>query len=228
MTRSTTVVSLAFACLLVPPGAVHAQDWPGALEVTAGGMLARGYPLGSAAATLTENQVPAGDFTLFRTESEIRAAPGFQLRVAYGFTRGLAVEAGVEYSKPQLRTSISGDPEQGTPLAAAETIDQYVVDVRLLVHLVPWAFAGGRAVPFASAGAGYLRQLHEGHFLVETGQVVHIGGGLKYLLNAPSRSWLKGVGLRGDAAVVFKREGVDVADATRQFATVGGGLFLRF
>ena len=56
---------------------------------------------------------------------------------------------------------------------------------------------GRRLRPFASGGAGYLRQLHEDRTLVETGQVYYAGGGARYWLRGGARVAAL-VGLRGD------------------------------
>ena len=62
---------------------------------------------------------------------------------------------------------------------------------------------GPRLVPFAAAGGGYLRQLHEGQTLVEQGQVYHAGGGLKYWLLTRKVGAVRSAGLRTDARIVF-------------------------
>ena len=65
-------------------------------------------------------------------------------------------------------------------MTADETITRYVADGSVLFHLTHLSFAGGRAVPFISGGAGYIRELHDSNELVETGHEFHAGAGLQY------------------------------------------------
>jgi hypothetical protein len=99
----------------------------------------------------------------------------------------------------------------------SEQIEQYTVDVSALYQL-PVTF-GRRARLYAIGGGGYLRQLHEGRFLVETGRTVHAGAGLQY--------WWRGgvdnrrpLGARGEARWVRRSGGIEFADEARNFAAV--------
>ena len=79
--------------------------------------------------------------------------------------------------------------------------------------------------PSSSGGAAFLRQLHEDRTLAETGQIYYAGGGARY--------WLRGghgagraVGLRGDARVNFRRNGIDFEDTMRTYPTFSLSVFV--
>ena len=93
-------------------------------------------------------------------------------------TRALQAEAVAAYGLPVLRTKISGDAENAAPVSATEPITQVTIQAALVAHLTAWHVGRG-GVPFVTAGAGYLRQLHEARVLVETGETYHLGGGVK-------------------------------------------------
>ena len=86
---------------------------------------------------------------------------------------------------------------------------------------------GTRLAPFVSGGATFLRQLHEDRTLAETGQIVYAGGGARYWLrggNGAGRSF----GLRGDARVNVRRNGIDFEDKMRIYPTVSLSVFVGF
>ncbi len=57
------------------------------------------------------------------------------------------------------QTIVSSDAEPAGSFTLAESIDQYVFDGGIVIRLDEWETWG--LVPFASAGVGYVRQLHE-------------------------------------------------------------------
>lgn len=201
----------------------------GKLEVSAAVTWSGGIPLGSTSATLTPNQSGGTRFTLFKTETSLTPAAGFEGRLAYRLTRILAIEAGLAYGAPVVETAVSGDAENpdATPIVE-ETLAQFVVDAALVAHVRRLSFLDGRAVPFARAGGGYLRQLHEGQAVVDTGQVYHVGGGLTYLVASRPRGLPRRFGLRADARVVLRVKGFALDERPRVFSTVSAGAFVGF
>jgi hypothetical protein len=163
---------------------------------------------------------------LFSTSSDLAAAGGIEGRIGVRLTRALQVEASSSYSRPQLRASVSGDIENAASAILVETIQQFTVDGGVVLHLDQWRF-GGRAVPFVSAGAGYLRQLHEGNALVVTGQMYRVGGGATCLLMSRS-SGLKGFGIRGDLRAIVRTKGVAFDHRAHASPAAAGSVFLRF
>ena len=87
---------------------------------------------------------------------------------------------------------------------AEETVSHYLFEGSLVWHLRHLSFASGRAIPYLAGGAGYLRELHEGNQLVETGQEYHALGGLKYWLGSRARRF----GLRIEGGVSARKKGI--------------------
>jgi hypothetical protein len=185
------------------------------LVVSAGLVAARGYAIGARSAELRRNStITADPFTLFRTESNIDGAAGFDVRVAYALSRAFSIEAAATFSRPSLGVRVFQDSEGTLDSRVSESIDQYTVEVSGL-----WQFPGrpfgAKARPYAIGGAGYLRQLHEDRVLVETGQLGFGGGGVQYWLrrNAGKRA----IGIRGEACAVFRTRGIDFEDKGRVY-----------
>ena len=101
-------------------------------------------------------------------------------RVGYYISRSISIEGSVRYARPELSVDLSGDAESAADVTATEIASHYVFGGSVLFDLRGASFAGGRGVPFVSGGAGYLRELHEGNLLVETGIEYHATAGLKY------------------------------------------------
>ena len=87
---------------------------------------------------------------------------------------------------------------------------------------------GQRTIPFATAGAGYLRQLHEGDTVIEEGQVYEVGGGLKHWLLARNRGVVKAAGIRVDARLYLLTAGITFDDGPRPHGAVSGAVFVAF
>ena len=198
---------------------------PDRFEVSFGGMWIGGAELGSTRAEIRANNVTPAPFRLFSAETRAASAPGWDARVGYWLTRSVAVEGSFARLSPELRTRISDDAEGAAALTATERLDQYFIDGRV-VWLLP-QFKFGRTVPFVSGGAGYLRQLHEGRTLVETGQVYHAGGGVRHQLLADA-GWFGSIGARLDGRVYVLVDGVQLEDRPRTHGAFSGSVFLTF
>jgi hypothetical protein len=137
--------------------------------------------------------------------------------VGFTLTPRLSIEAGASFARPRVSLAISQDQELGAQALEGEELQQYVVDAGV-VWLLPVRL-GRRGRPFVTGGAGYLRQLHQERTLVETGQVFHAGTGLNYWLRGgvgSSRSF----GVRTEARVSFKKDGIDYENQIRAFPSV--------
>jgi hypothetical protein len=196
-------------------------------EASVGGLWLSGADLGSNDAELRRNAIPTGDFTLFSTETRMEGAPGFDARVAFWLTRALAVEAGLVMTRPEVHTRVTADAEDAEDLTLVEEMDQYFIDVAAVLLLDRFRI-GERTVPFVSGGGGYLRQLHEGRTLVETGQVYHLGGGLRHWLRARDRGFLRAAGVRVDGRLYMLVNGFAFEDGARPHGAISGALFLTF
>jgi len=170
--------------------APHAGSW----EVSGGLLWQGGFDLGNRDAELTRNPATGtGPYDLFTSASSLGSGLGVQARVAGYLSRSLALEGGLRITRPTLNIDLSGDVESAPELTATETLTQYVFDGSLVWHFAP--FHKGRAVPYLAGGAGYMRDLHEGNALIETGVEYHGMAGLKWWLSSrPKR-----LGIRGEA-----------------------------
>lgn len=226
--RSPFPTSL-FACFALfawfaPPAAAQQRTVPRAprLEISAGAGFLGGSSLGTADADLRgrSNQ----PFQLFDTSSRIRGSVPLEVRL--DFLLGPRYVFGIRgaWSRPELETSVTGDFESAPPVTVVERVDQYSLDLGLLVNLRQ--VRTGSLVPFISGGAGYVGAVHEGLTLLESGISFRGGGGVKYPLVMQRRGRIKGVGLRADAALVVMTSGLAAeSDATRQLAATGSVYF---
>jgi len=193
--------------------------------VWAGGGLFGGGSLSSRDATLRANGSPA-PFTLFRTGSSLTRAPAIEVGLGTLVTRRFGAEARMVYGRPDLRASITADAEGAPAIAVVERIDQYAIEGSLLVLIDELHV--GRMTPFVTAGAGYLRQLHEGQTVVEQGHSFHVGGGVKWWWFVRARRRVEAAGLRGDGRLELVSGGVASAGGLRARGVLSGALFVTF
>jgi hypothetical protein len=197
------------------------------VEVNVGGGWLGGARLGAGDADLRAATPAPTPFRLFSVDSRLAAAPMLHVTAGFAFSRRFSVEAGLAVSHPELRASVSNDVEAAPPITIAERIDQYSIDASVIVMLRELAI-GGRTLPFVSAGAGYLRQLHEGQTVVEQGRLFHAGGGVKHSLLVRDQGFIRGAGVRVDARVYLMSGGIAFEDRPRPHGAVSGGVFLAF
>lgn len=229
MTSRVGAASVLVVVLGAAPGyAQAAGDRPvRRIEVEAGGGLLGGAGLGSRDASLVANEPARRPFLLFRTDSRAASAPAVHVRAAFAFTRRLAVEGGLVLTRPAVGVSTRDDVEGAPALTVLERIDQYFIEAGLVI-LIDELRAGSRTVPFVAAGAGYLRQLHEGRTVVEHGHLYHAGGGVKHWLVARNRGLVRAAGLRADARLYFLAAGMSFDERPTPRAAVSGSVFVAF
>lgn len=197
----------------------------GSWEVGVGAVWLAGFDLEDRTAELTRNtSTDTSPFEQFTTTSRLGSATGVQGRLAYYLTRTVAIEAGARYVKPTLAVSITGDAEQAADVTADEKVSHYVFDGSVIVHVRQLSFATGRAVPFFALGGGYVRELHEGDELVETGTELHAGAGLKILSGPGARR----SGLRVDVGISSREGGLDLPDRRSNQTFAGVSLIYLF
>jgi hypothetical protein len=229
----TVIRMLAALAVLGVPLTAFAQEQP-ALRVhrfTIGGGLvwSGGYDVGDATATLRGNTVgpSAPPVTLFTSESRITAALAPELRVGFSMPRRIALEFGLTVSQPHVAVEITRDAEAASQQLGGEKLEQYLFEGGATWQL-PWPLprpVSGKIAPFASGGAGFLRQLHEDRTLAEIGQIYHAGGGARYFLRGGTGSG-RDLGLRGEARVNFRRNGIDFDNAMRIYPTFSFSVFV--
>lgn len=212
--------STAFAQTTGSPGPLRGGRW----ELSGGPVFATGYDLGSRGAELTRNgESNLGPFDLFSSETSIDGAAGIQARVAFFLNPQVSLEGGLRYSKPGVTTQLTEDTENAENTTATEQISQYIFEGAVVYHFTNLTFAGGRGVPFVSGGAGYVRELHQGDELIETGNAITATGGVKIWFGSGQR-----FGIRAEAGLSSRGGGFDFEDGRRTVPLFGGSLIYLF
>ena len=194
------------------------------VEIDLGGGLLGGAPLGTVDANLRANERTEQAYRLFTADHRFARTPEFYVRAARPFGRRWGVEGGVTISHPVLRADARADVEGAPPLTISETVGQYFFDAAVVIAFDE--FRLGRLVPFATGGAGYLRQLHEGQTVIEHGQLFQAGVGVRYPFVSRASGLVRSAGLRGDVRGYVLRGGVSVDDRPRPHMAISGGVFI--
>jgi hypothetical protein len=231
MPRMPAVV-ISLLAWLAATGPVAAQGSgtlsPPRVEIAGGGAWLFKSALGTADAELRANRngttVP---ITLFSTDNRIQSAPGLEARGSYAVSRRFALEGALAYARPELQTDVRGDIEDAPALSVSERVDQYAFIGRLIVSNITGDL-GGSTTPFLSVGGGYLRQLHEGHTLIEHGQVFTVGGGIKHWLGGGGSGPRGGPGIRADVEAWILRKGITFGKDVRLVPVFGASFFYAF
>jgi hypothetical protein len=220
------------AWLLVAISTLHAipaiaQSGPRRAEVEIGvGVLWAGSnPLGTR--TASETTASGGTSALFSTTSELAAAAGVEGRIGVRVTKSIAVEGQVSYMKPELRVAASADTEGAAAVTAVDVTQQFAIGGRAL-WFIPGRHGSRRVEPFAMAGGGYLRQLHEQATLVQSGRFYQFGGGVNVQLASRRHFHTTGVGLRFDVSALVRAKGVAFDGESRTAPAAGASAFVRF
>jgi hypothetical protein len=220
--RGLTIL-LAVVCVpaLARAQVVLRNDAPhrGSIEVGGGGTFAGGFDMGSTTADLTTSS-PTGRYDLFTTASKMSSFPGVSARIGYYLARTISIQGDFRYARPELSVELADDAESAADVTATEKASHYVFGGTLVWDLRD----GGKAVPFVSGGAGYLRELHEGNQLVETGVEYHATAGLKYWLGSGDHRF----GLRFEAGLSARNQGLDDEDRRRVLPLVAAGISYLF
>jgi hypothetical protein len=198
------------------------------LEVSGSLAWAGGIDFGTKTADITRNVVPGTPYPIFSTASEIGRVAGFEGRVAVHLTRTIAVEGVFGYAAPTLRTRVSADIENAPAVTATEKLAEYRLEGSGVVHLSRWRV--GRIEPFVLAGAGYLRQWHEGQQVDATGHSFHAGGGVIIPIVTGRHGLLRGAAFRVDGRLVGRSGGIDLdtKQPVRVLPVIAAGLSARF
>lgn len=206
---------LALAALLLTVVPADAQfigrptPRPGTMEFSGGVLFHGGSDEPNLAATLTRNPTTGSSpLQLFTSDLELKPAFGLEARLGVYLTRRISIEGGAQVARPQLRASLGGDFEEAQSVTATDTLTSYIFTGSILYH-----FGGPakRSHPFLLAGAGHVRDLHEGGDLIETGLEYHGGAGIKWWLGTGRPK----LGVRGDVGVSLREGGYGTADGRR-------------
>ena len=82
--------------------------------------------------------------------------------------------------------------------------------------------------PFAAAGGGYLRQLHEGLTLTEEGHLFYVGGGARRTMFTRPSGLLRALGARIDVRLNILSGGITVENNARNHLSASASLFVSF
>ncbi len=211
--------------VLAAPGVASAQApvAPPRVEVGGGVRWVGGAALGDMDATL--GTASGGTFTQFGSSSELGPTPAVEGRVGVRLTRSLWAEANVSYGTTELRTRLDSDVESIPDTTVSESIARYTIEGALVASLDGWRL--GAVVPFVSVGGGYLRELHEGRTLVESGRLFHAGGGVTVPLRTQAGAGTT-VGVRADARAIVRSGGVQFDDDVMIVPAAGVSVLFRF
>ncbi len=208
------------------PALADAQVWigsagprPGSVEITGGGNWTGSQTFPVTPASLTVN--PSGglsSFDQFTSEASIDAAFGVHGNVGVYITRALAIEGGVQFSRPQLSVQLSDDFEDAPDVTATATMTSYVFRGSLIYH-----FGSGQTVPFVGGGAGYVRGVHAGNELIESNVEYHGLAGIKMWFN-PRRK----AGFRAEGGFALRGGGFGTEDERRMVPIAAASLLYLF
>jgi hypothetical protein len=195
------------------------------LQLAAGVGFLGGASLGVADANL-RSSVADDPYRVFTTSSRFGSALALDLRAAVDLTRRFGLEAHALFGHPELQTEVTGDVENAPSVTALERIDLYLIDGGILIKLDEWRVKGWQ--PFVAAGAGYLRQLHEGLTLTEDGQIFYVGGGVRKTIVTRTKGFVRGLGVRGDVRFNILSGGITIEDKARQQLSASASFFVVF
>jgi len=193
--------------------------------IGAGVVWSGAYDIGDATAALRGNGpgASAPPVTLFTSDSRVTSTASPELRVGFAMTRRVALEFAASVTQPHISVAIAGDSEAPSQQLLGEKLEQYLFEGGATWQLP--LRVGTKLAPFVGGGFTYLRQLHEDRTLAETGQVYHAGGGARYFLRGGHGTG-RAVGLRGDARVNFRRNGIDFDNTMRTYSTFSFSAFV--
>ena len=134
-----------------------------------------GVGLGRVDAVQTASAGPP--VTLFTTSSELGGGAGWQVFVGRRVADRLHAEAGLSWQRVPLTTLVMADAERGAPTRASERIMHIQLEGGIRWSPARLMFTR-RTSAFGVAGGGYLRQLHAGRTLIESGRSFYAGGGV--------------------------------------------------
>lgn len=198
---------------------------PGRLEV--GGSVAWVGSTSVGDVDATETTGSGGQSTIFKTSTSLAASAALRLSAGYRLSDAFEVEGLASFAKPRLKTSVTNDIENASPITAEETLSEYMFGGGLLWYL-PIKQLSERTRIFVAGQASYVRQLHEGNTLAETGQAYELDGGMKVFFPLGAASGLKGFGIRAGAGLAVRTHGVFFDDRARYTPAATGGVFVRF
>ena len=195
-------------CASVP---AEAQNTPPRVLFDIGATVLGGGSLGSADAVYTTPS--GGAFTLFSTSQSWSAGAGVVGHLQIRLTPRVQLEVSESWTRPEIRSSITGDFEGAANTVATQTVHQFMTSGGLVLSFAP----RGRFRPFARGAVSWMRHLSNDQTLYRDGVAADIGGGVVYAW-ADRNGHIKPYGLRADVFVNVRSGGLDLAKKSRVIA----------
>lgn len=225
--RRTLLGAVVLLGIVAVAPVASAQVWvggtgprPGSAEIGGGGFWSGGQNLPASAATLTVNPTSGlPSFDLFEVDPTLDSAIGVLGTVGVYITRSLAIEGGVQFSRPKLNVRLTNDAEDAPDVTASTTITSYLFTGSLVYHFGN----AGRTVPFIAGGAGHIRDVHAGNEVVETGTEFHGKAGIK--------SWFgrrRNFGFRAEGGISVRDGGFSYDEDRRIVPSAAASLLYLF
>lgn len=168
----------------------------------------------SAAGSLTETYTaPDGSavpiFSVDRTEG---SALGVNGHLQFKVTTRVALEATAAWTRPQLRTRVTGDSEADS-VTATQSIHRVVVGG----GVVGDAKTFGKWHTFVRGNVGWLRELSDDQSLYQDGWVAELGGGARYQWKE-KQGHFRPYGIRADVWLEVRHGGLPFSEKARLWA----------
>ncbi len=218
-------IRTAIVCgvLLLPTGALAQSVSAGRVEVSGG--LRWSSRLQFKQVNGDETSFGGARRPLFESTSELTSSPGIEGRIGVRLASILRAEAAVAFGHTRLTTRITADTEAADAIVS-EPVTQYSFEGGLLADLR--RRRSGRVSPFATGGIAYVRQIHDGRTLIETGLSSYVGGGVHVLIGDQRGRRARRKGIRADVRGTISGSDLSLDGATHIVPTFSAGMFLRF
>jgi len=161
---------------------------------------------------------------VFKTSSSLDHAACPEARFVVGLTSTIDVEGSLAFGRTHLTTRIFQDPE-AADATVSEAVTLYLLEGGVTAHVT--RFRRGRVTPTASAGLGYLRQLHDGQTFIQNNPTIYVGGGVRVPLDDRVSGWKSAV-LRLEVRATILTSHSTLDNATHVLPSVIGGLLFHF
>jgi len=179
----------------------------GRVELSVGGGVLGGQPLGTRTANLRANLTGA-DFPYFQTRTRLDGAPLWTARVGVRLAGPLSLEVGGSRSRPDLRTEITDDFEQAAPATAGDGLTQWTLEGSARLDVRSLSLAGGRVIPYLRVGGAHLQESGSAGGRRLGGHSLFAGLGPRIRLGSPAHGLIKELGVRLEGRLAARRGGV--------------------
>lgn len=201
---------LLMSCVAISVAApLYAQVAPPPrLLLDVGGTWTGGGSLGTTDANYI---TPTGTtMTLFSTTQSVSGGAGLGGHLRVRLTPRVAFEASGSWSRPQLRSRITGDFEGADAVTATQTYSEFLAGGGLVLSF----HQQGRWRPFARGAVSWMRQLSGDQSHYHDGYRADLGGGMQFVWRE-KRGHIKPYGLRADVWIGVKHGGLELDQKSR-------------